>query len=437
MKQNNIFYTFMKYSSLNVLGMIGLSCYILADTFFVARGLGVNGLTSLNLAIPIYSFIHGLGLMIGMGGSTRYSISKSTHRKNSSSAIFTQALQFTIILSLTLLVIGLFFSNDIARLLGSSDATHTMTNTYLKTILLFSPMFMLNNLFICFVRNDNNPKLSMYAMLIGSFSNVILDYIFIFPLNMGMFGAVLATSIAPMISLMVLSLHFLKKKNSFVYIKSRLNIESIKDICILGISALITEVSSGIVMIIFNSIILSLLGNVGVAAYGILANIALVITSIFTGISQGVQPILSQNYGTSNKNNVRKIYSYGIITALICALITYIIIFTFSKPIVSIFNGEHNVALEGIAISGMHIYFTTFFFTGVNIVTSIYFSSIDNPKLSFIISILRGFILIIPITLLLASFLGINGVWLSLPITEFIVSLIILYMFYSLHHKNK
>lgn len=437
MKQNNIFYTFMKYSSLNVLGMIGLSCYILADTFFVARGLGVNGLTSLNLAIPIYSFIHGLGLMIGMGGSTRYSISKSTHRKNSSSAIFTQALQFTIILSLTLLVIGLFFSNDIARLLGSSDTTHTMTNTYLKTILLFSPMFMLNNLFICFVRNDNNPKLSMYAMLIGSFSNVILDYIFIFPLNMGMFGAVLATSIAPIISLMVLSLHFLKKKNSFVYIKSRLNIESIKDICILGISALITEVSSGIVMIIFNSIILSLLGNVGVAAYGILANIALVITSIFTGISQGVQPILSQNYGTSNRNNVRKIYSYGIITALICALITYIIIFTFSKPIVSIFNGEHNVALEGIAISGMHIYFTAFFFTGVNIVTSIYFSSIDNPKLSFIISILRGFILIIPITLLLASLLGINGVWLSLPITEFIVSLIILYMFYSLYHKNK
>lgn len=437
MKQNNIFYTFMKYSSLNVLGMIGLSCYILADTFFVARGLGVNGLTSLNLAIPIYSFIHGLGLMIGMGGSTRYSISKSTHRKNSSSAIFTQALQFTIILSLTLLVIGLFFSNDIARLLGSSDATHTMTNTDLKTILLFSPMFMLNNLFICFVRNDNNPKLSMYAMLIGSFSNVILDYILIFPLNMGIFGAVLATSIAPMISLMVLSLHFLKKKNSFVYIKSRLNIESIKDICILGISALITEVSSGIVMIIFNSIILSLLGNVGVAAYGILANIALVITSIFTGISQGVQPILSQNYGTSNKNNVRKIYSYGIITALICALITYIIIFTFSKPIVSIFNGEHNVALEGIAIRGMHIYFTAFFFTGVNIVTSIYFSSIDNPKLSFIISILRGLILIIPITLLLASLLGINGVWLSLPITEFIVSLIILYMFYSLPHKNK
>lgn len=437
MKQNNIFYTFMKYSSLNVLGMIGLSCYILADTFFVARGIGVNGLTALNLAIPIYSFIHGLGLMIGMGGSTRYSISKSDHSKNSSSVIFTQALQFTIILSLILLSIGLFFSSDIAILLGAGEATHAMTNTYLKTILAFAPMFMMNNLFICFVRNDNNPKLSMYAMLIGSFSNIILDYIFIFPLNMGMFGAALATAIAPMISLIILSLHFLKKKNSFIYVKSKLKIESIKDICVLGAAVLITEVSSGIVMIIFNSIILTLLGNVGVAAYGILANIALVITAIFTGISQGVQPILSQNYGSSNKNNVRKIYYYGIITALICALIIYIIIFIFSKPIVSIFNGEHNLALEGIAISGMHIYFTAFFFTGVNIVTSIYFSSIDNPKLSFIISILRGFILIIPITLLLASLLGINGVWLSLPITEFIVSLIILYMFYSLHHKNK
>lgn len=437
MKQNNIFYTFMKYSTLNVLGMLGLSCYILADTFFVARGMGVNGLTSLNLAIPIYSFIHGLGLMIGMGGSTRYSISKSIHRKNSSSIIFTQSLKFTIVLSLILLTIGLFFSSNIATLLGSSDTTHSMTDTYLKTILVFAPIFMLNNLFICFVRNDNNPKLSMYAMLIGSFSNVILDYIFIFPLDMGIFGAALATAIAPIISLMILSLHFLKKKNSFIYVKSKLKMESIKDICVLGISALITEVSSGVVMIIFNGIILSLLGNIGVAAYGILANIALVITAIFTGISQGIQPIISQNYGSSNKNNVRKIYSYGIITALICALIIYIIIFVFSNPIVSIFNGEHNLALEEIAINGMHIYFTAFIFTGVNIVTSIYFSSIDKPKHSFIISILRGFILIIPITLLLASLLGINGVWMSLPITEFIVSVIILFMFYSLHHKNK
>lgn len=437
MKQNNIFYTFMKYSTLNVLGMLGLSCYILADTFFVARGMGVNGLTSLNLAIPIYSFIHGLGLMIGMGGSTRYSISKSNHRKNSSSIIFTQALKFTIVLSLILLAIGLFFSSNLATLLGSSDTTHTMTTTYLKTILIFAPMFMLNNLFICFVRNDNNPKLSMYAMLIGSFSNVILDYIFIFPLNMGMFGAALATAIAPIISLMILSLHFLKKKNSFIYVRSKFKMESIKDICVLGVSALITEVSSGVVMIIFNGIILSLLGNIGVAAYGILANIALVITAIFTGISQGIQPIISENYGSSNKNNVRKIYSYGIITALICALIIYIIIFIFSNPIVSIFNGEHNLALEEIAINGMHIYFTAFIFTGVNIVTSIYFSSIDKPKHSFIISILRGFILIIPITLLLASLLGINGVWMSLPITEFIVSVIILFMFYSLHHKNK
>lgn len=437
MKQNNIFYTFMKYSTLNVLGMLGLSCYILADTFFVARGMGVNGLTSLNLAIPIYSFIHGLGLMIGMGGSTRYSISKSSHKKNSSSIIFTQALKFTIVLSLILMIIGFFFSSNLATLLGSSDTTHTMTATYLKTILVFAPMFMLNNLFICFVRNDNNPKLSMYAMLIGSFSNVILDYIFIFPLNMGMFGAALATAIAPIISLMILSLHFLKKKNSFIYVKSKFRMESIKDICVLGVSALITEVSSGVVMIIFNGIILSLLGNIGVAAYGILANIALVITAIFTGISQGIQPIISENYGSSNKNNVKKIYSYGIITALICAIIIYIIIFIFSKPIVAIFNGEHNLALEEIAINGMHIYFTAFIFTGVNIVTSIYFSSIDKPKHSFIISILRGFILIIPITLLLASLLGINGVWMSLPITEFIVSVIILFMFYSLHHKNK
>ncbi len=431
MKNNNILSTFVKYVSLNVLGMLGLSCYILADTFFVARNLGANGLTALNLAIPLYSFIHGLGLMIGMGGSTRYSISKGNTNNKRSIMIFTQALQFTVIVSLILTIIGLLFSNSLATLLGADETIHSMTSTYLKTILTFAPMFMLNNLFICFVRNDGNPKLSMAAMLIGSLSNIILDYIFLFPLGMGMFGAALATAIAPIISLMILSIHFFKKKNTFTLMKVKLNFKSIKDISLLGVSALITEVSSGIVMIIFNGIILKLQGNIGVAAYGIIANIALVVIAIFTGIAQGIQPILSKNYGDSNNENIKKTYQYGIITAVICAIIAYSIIFTFSETIINFFNKDQNLILTSIAKNGMYIYFTAFAFVGINVITATYFSSIDKPKEAFLISLLRGFIIIIPMAFLLSSLLGINGVWLTFPLTELIVLGFTLFLLYK------
>ena len=414
MKNTNIAKKFAKYVTLNIFGMIGLSCYILADTFFVARGIGVNGLTALNLAIPIYSFIHGAGLMVGMGGATRFSISRSP-------TVFTQSLYFILILSGFFVTIGVFFSGGLASLLGANFATLEMTSTYLQIILCFSPMFMLNNLILCFIRNDGNPKLPMQAMLIGSLSNIILDYIFVFPLQMGMFGAALATGTSPIISLLVLSLHFVKKNNSFMPHKTKLHPHDIKDISMLGSSALITELSSGIVMIIFNSIILKLSGNVGVAAYGIVANIALVVISIFTGISHGSQPLISDSYGRGEIKDVKKLFKYGGVTAILFAVGIYIVTFIFAEPIVSAFNKEQNLELAKIAIKGLRIYFVAFVFVGFNVLTATYFCSCDEPKKAFLISMLRGFIVIIPTTFLLSAIFGMVGIWCALAVSELIV----------------
>ncbi|MGI6114286.1 MAG: MATE family efflux transporter [Mahellales bacterium] len=416
MDSKNIKKTFFKYVSLNVLGMIGISCYILADTFFVARGIGPDGLAALNLAIPIYGFIYGVGLMIGMGGATRYSISKSN-------TIFTQSLYFVIMLSSAFFAAGLLLPDKLAYLLGSDMVTHQMTSTYLQVILCLSPAFMLNNLMICFVRNDGNPGLSMIAMLLGSFSNIILDYVFIFIFGMGMFGAAIATGIAPIISLTVLSAHMVKKKNSFHIEKGKPVLEAFYDISSLGVYSLVAELSSGIVMIIFNNIILRLAGNLGVAAYGIIANIAIVILSIFTGISQGMQPIISNSYGIANHDNIRKVMKYGTIVSIVFAILIYFISFIFAEPIVAAFNKEQDLRLSQMAIDGLRIYFTAFIFTGINILLATYFGSVDKPKNAFIISILRGFIVIIPLTFILSALLGMTGVWIAMPFTELIVTL--------------
>lgn len=164
--------------------MIDLSCYILADTFFVARGIGSDGLTALNIAIPIFNFVNGIGLMLGMGSATKYAILKAQNKNNEANIIFTNSLIYILIISVLFISVSIFFTSHIAYILGARGNIHSMTNIYIKMILLFSPMFMLNNVLLGFVRNDNHPRLAMIAMLMGSLFNIVFDYIFIFPFNM-------------------------------------------------------------------------------------------------------------------------------------------------------------------------------------------------------------------------------------------------------------
>lgn len=426
MPEKGIGRQFTKYVSLNILGMIGLSLYILADTFFVARGVGAIGLTALNLCIPVYSFIHGSGLMIGMGGATRYTLTRS-------SKVFFSSLQLTLLFALFYFLAGLLFASPLAKLLGGDSESLDLTVSYLRVILLFSPMFLLNNQVICFVRNDGNPKLAMLGMLFGSLANIVLDYIFIFPLGMGMFGAALATGIAPVISLLLLLPHVLKRKAVFVLSGDRLRLSEAKDILSLGISALIGELASGIVMILFNIRILMLSGNPGVAAYGILANIALVILAIFTGISQGMQPLLSKSAGRGDRKEARTILRYGVLLSAVTFVVVYVLCISNADALVRLFNRDNDPILQEMTVAGMRIFFVYLLFAALNVLSAAYFSAIAKPKAAFWISILRAIVLVFPITILLSSMFGMTGVWLSLPVTELLTAGVA--MFFLLQEK--
>ncbi|WMC92517.1 MATE family efflux transporter [Kineothrix sp. MB12-C1] len=422
MRKTSCLRDFTKYASLNVLGMLGLSCYILADTFFVSKGLGANGLTALNLAIPIYSFIHGSGLMFGMGGATKYSIAKSQKDTNNANRIFTNTVVLALSFAAVFFILGMFFSGAIIQLLGADEVVFEMSKIYLQVILLFAPMFILNNVLLCFVRNDGAPQLSMLAMLGGSFSNIILDYVFMFPLGMGIFGAVLATGLAPIISMIILSPFFFQRKNHFHLKRCTISAKISTGVFSSGAPSLITEMSSGIVMIVFNAIILRLQGNVGVAAYGVIANLSLVVISIYTGIAQGVQPLLSSYHGKGDYATVQTLLRYALTTMLFVSGIIYSLVFFQAPRITSIFNSEQNAILQNIAVVGLKIYFVACIFTGFNIIMSIYFTSTEYARPAHIISILRGFILIIPMAFLLSSIGGMTGVWCVFPATELIVA---------------
>lgn len=412
---------FFKYVSLNVLGMIGISLYILADTFFIAQALGSNGIASLNLSIPAYGIIHGTGLMLGLGGASRFTILNAQRKIKSAQSVYTQSLLFGVIVGVMFSVLGIVGADLLARMLGANSETFVNTSTYLRTLLFFSPFFILNSTLQSFVRNDGDPSLSMYGMLLGSFLNIILDYLFIFPLNMGMFGAALATCIAPIISIAILLLHYRRPDNQLKLVMQGLKLNVIKDICYLGAAGFINEIAAAVVMFTFNTLIFSLEGNLGLAAYGIVANISFVVLSLFTGVAQGAQPLLSDSYGLRDLKKMKHVLSLSVITALTISTLVYLTTVIYKNGIVSAFNSDQNSHVAEMAIIGLLVYFIGFFFAGVNTILTTYFSATDQPKLALFFSLLRGGFIIVPIVLILSHVWGMNGVWTSYVVAEAIV----------------
>ena len=408
----------MKYASLSVLGMVGMSCYILADTFFVSKGLGTDGLAALNLAIPAYNVIHGVGLMLGIGGATKFSVYKSRGEEQKADRVFTDTLYLSAAFAVLFVLVGAFLSGQISSLLGAEGNVYSMTDTYLKVLLLFSPAFILNDVLICFTRNDGDPPLAMLATLAGSLSNILLDYVFIFPCKMGMFGAVFATGLAPVIGILVSSTRFMRKKNGFRPVKGKPNRQNMRADFALGFPSFVEQLSSAVVIIAFNAVIMKLLGNTGVAAYGVVANISLVVLSVFTGIAQGAQPLVSRAHGEGATRDCRRFLRYALLSAIVFSALVYAVIFIFALPIAEIFNSENNAQLGGIAARGLRLYFIAAPFAGVNIVLCSFFAAMEKPLPSHILSLMRGLAVILPAVFIFSALWGMTGVWLSFPATE-------------------
>ncbi|AFS77165.1 Na+ driven multidrug efflux pump, MATE efflux family [Gottschalkia acidurici 9a] len=409
--------TFFRYLIPSIGGMLGTSLYVLADTMFVGRGIGSQGLAALNISIPMMNVFNGLGLLFGIGGATALSISRGQNDEDQVNHIFTKAMLMAGLLGIIFTIVRIFFLDELCTFLGASGTTLQMAKDYLGAVMSFSIAFLLNSALTVFVRNDGAPKLAMWGMLSGSIANVILDYVFIFIFGWGMWGAAVATGMSPVISLVILSTHFIRKNNTIKIIKTKLQLNILKRIVANGGSSFIVEISSGIVIFAFNNVILDITGDIGVSAYSIIANLSLVCTAIFTGIGQAIQPIVSINYGARKIERVYESARMAIYWALGLGVVFYMIGILFPNALISIFNKD-NAELADITSRGIRLYFIAFIFMGLNIVMASYIQSTEQARTSMIISLSRGFIFIILFLAILPKVFGIDGVWLTLPLAE-------------------
>ncbi len=413
----NLTKQFFKYVSQNIFGLLGTSCYILADTYFIAQAAGTDGVTLLNLCLPIYNLIFAFGSMIGLGAATRYAILRAQGDARAQ-RYFSNAIFSVCILAVPFMLVGVFRPDGLLRLMGGDADIVALGMNYARIFLMFTPFFMCNYVVASFVRNDGDPSLAMVATLSGSLFNVVFDYIFIFPMGLGLPGAALATAISPILSIAVCSAHFIKKSNTITFVRKAPSVRLLAQSCQLGISGFVGELSSGVTTTVFNFLLLRLAGNVAVAAYGVVANFALVATAIFNGVAQGAQPLVSQCYGKNEMAGARKLLLLGCGTALGLAALLYGVVFGYTDALTALFNSENSALMAEFAHSGMRIYFVGYFFAGCNIVAAGYLGAVNRPAEASITSLCRGMVAIVVCSLVLSALFGMNGVWAAFPVSE-------------------
>ena len=425
--------TFVKKKSLyqyiapNILAMVGMSCYILADTFFIATSQGTNGITALNLALPIYGLIFAIGSMIGTGSAIRYTLAKATGQQEAKK-YFSNALIWDAIVSVIFIAAGLFFPGQVMRVMGADAVIEAIGIPYIRIVLCFTPFFMMNYAFTAFVRNDNAPHIAMAATLLSSLFNIVFDYVFMFPLGMGMTGAALATAVSPIVSILICMVHYLSPKSSVSFHFMVPSVKMLISSCSLGVVAFVGEIASAVTTMVFNFVLLGLDGNTAVAAYGVIANTALVGTAIFNGVSQGLQPLASEAHARGEEHEKHQILVKSIVTGIALAIVLIAGVCFFASDITSAFNSELSAQLAAYAIPGIRIYFIGFFAAGINIICAGFLSATDHAKESSIVAISRGIIAIIIFALVLPTFLGITGVWLAFPAAEAVTLLLAIFM---------
>ena len=428
---------FTKYVSANIIAMIGLSCYILADTFFISLKMGQTGLAALNLSSPSFNIVFSIGMMFAVGGGTKFAIHKGAKNDADANKVFTHTVLIVALFAVVFVLLGIFAALPIAKFLGAEGDTLDYSKTYVQIILCFAPFFMYSNVFQNFVRNDGAPRLAMIASLASNLFNIVFDYVLVFPCNLDMLGAALATGFSPIVSILILSLHVIRKKNSFHIAKTKLSLRTYGGICSLGFAPFINEVAFAIVLLVFNGLFKRLGGDTAIAAYTIIINVFYVVNSIFNGVANGTQPMISFSYGENDLLKIRKILRYALVTVASIAVIVYVAIFFGADGIAHIFNTQGVEALQSAATKGMRLFFISSLFSGFNLLFSYYFSASNKGGYAQLITLLRGLVTVIPIAYLFSHLWQMTGLWLATPAAELLTLAVTLCIFFITRAKKE
>lgn len=409
---------FFKFVIPSVVSMLVFNLYTMVDGIYVARFVGEHALSAVNISMPYVNFIFAFSILFSVGTSTVVAIFRGENNMKSANETFTRNTIFLTVCALIITLLALVFQNELALFLGASEVTLPYVHDYLGVLIWFTFFFIVSYSMEVLVKTDGFPKLATAAVSVGAVTNIVMDYVLVVHVGMGIRGAAIATGLSQVLTFTVFTIHFLGKRGTIHWCKTTMDLSVYKRIIPIGTADFITELSAGTIIFLFNHAILKHIGDNGVVTYTVITYIYNIVMMTFTGISQGMQPLVSFYRGRREENTCRLFLRYALYSTFAMSMLALAICLFMTPALVSIFIDASRAELFTYTVHAFRIYSLCYLVIGYNIVCSGYFAAVEKSGYSFAISLLLGFVLIAASIWIMGELFQGEGIWYATLVCE-------------------
>lgn len=409
---------FGKFTTATIASLMIFSLYSMADGLFVARGVGEDAMSAVNLVVPFLNGIFSIAVLFAVGTSTIIAICLGQGKKEEANRLFSQ--NFTVLLVIGFAITGLVFAflEPFSRLLGATPETMTYVQHYLAGLAPFAVCFILSYNLEILVKTDGHPRLAMACVITGCLANCVMDYVAIFLLGWGIWGAAVATGLSQLLTCLIYLSHFLGKKCTFHPVRFSMDWHIYRRLVPIGLADGVTELCNGLMIFLFNRTILRCVGQSGLIAYTIIAYANTLIINVMVGVSQGMQPLVSYQYGKGTYSACRRLLRYGLITVSAVAVVFFAGLYLFAPQLVQAFLGMKDPALNSYAAHAFRQYSFCYLPVGFNILIGGFLTALEQPRPAVTISVGRGFVIQSVCLFCLSLLWGGDAIWYTTLLSE-------------------
>ena len=427
----------MQYSLPAIIAMTASSLYNMVDSIFIGQGVGPMAISGLALTFPFMNLAVAFGAGVGVGASSCISVKLGQKDYKTAQQVLGNTVTLNLIIGIAFSIVSLLFLDPILYFFGASEQTLPYARDYMVIILLgnvFSHMYFgMNGV----LRAAGKPRQAMYATIFTVVLNTILDPIFIYPMNLGIQGAAYATILSQVLAL-VWQMRIFSNKNELLHLRRgiyRLKKSIVENILAIGLSPFSMNVCACIVVIFINKGLLQYSGDLAVGAYGIANKVCFIFVMVNMGLNQGMQPIAGYNYGAMKFDRLMQVLKLAVIAGTCITTCGFLVAEFIPEPCARLFTTD--TELIRLSVNGMRIMMAAFVLVGSQMVITNFFQSIGKAKISMFLSLSRQMIFLLPMLLLLPLFLGVDGIWWAMPISDTIAEIVAVVMMMTYMRKFK
>lgn len=421
----------------SIVMMVFTSIYGVVDGLFVSNFAGKEAFTAVNLIYPFIMVLGAVGFMIGTGGTAIVAKTLGEGDSKKAKEYFSFLVYTTIVFGAIIAIAGIAILKPMAQLLGAEGIMIDYCVIYGRIILFALPLFMLQNIFQSFFVSAEKPQLGLFVTVAAGVTNIVLDYLLVGVLPFGLTGAACATAISQCVGGIVPFLYFaFPNKSALKLTRTRVYPKVLIKTCSNGMSELLGNISMSLVSMLYNFKLIEVAGNDGVAAFGVIMYLQFIFVSIFIGYAIGSAPIISYNYGAGNENELKGVFRKSLIVMVASGVVMTIASFLLSGALSKVFVG-YDMELYNMTVRGFKLFSGAFLACGVNIFASSFFTALNNGVISAVLSVLRTVVFQVLFVLLLPMVWGLDGIWISSPMTEIFSAVVAVVFFIAMGKKYK